>query len=643
LQSETVRARRFLRSLKMVSGAIFFFALLAFATLIPRSLSAATDAQAAPFAGYAKYVRYRADYQVNSDGTDVETREWAMKVLTEQGVAMANQASVSFSDRLQNAEIVSAYTLKADGRRIDVPPTNFQVETNTGKDKVAPMFSDIKTKTVAFPDVAVGDTVVLSYKTIQVEPTFPGNFSMLESFAPFQVYDQAEVSLSAPESVKMQIYSRGMKVGPTEIKDGRRVWSWSYKNEQIVRPESGAVSALDYGPIVVATTFKDYGALATAYDARARSKAKVTDKVKKLADQLTASAHTPREQAKALYDWVASNLEYAPNAVGVGSVVPHDADLILANRMGDCKDHTTLLEALLAAKGIESTPVLINAGQSYTLPPAPAVDEFNHLIIYIPAFDLYADSTSKFTPFGMLPIDDSDKPVVHARNFAEIQHTPPTDPKASGYEIATAMDIHPDGSAEGETKIATDGLFSDETRAAMTYIQPNMEDTVIRESLSRGGFSGTGIMTKDDPRILSGHYTYSVKYRLDDAMNLPGPGALAVKSPLGGVGTIANFLDESNQPDRTQNFQCLGGYSREAYTIHLPKGTEVMAMPKDVQIAGKSATYKASYRQEGDTLLVSRELDDHTGGNVCTPAYAKEFKTFVAAVRRNLRAEVLYR
>src|ERR1700693_2395661 len=30
----------------------------------------------APFLGYVKYVRYRSSYQVNADGTDVETCEW---------------------------------------------------------------------------------------------------------------------------------------------------------------------------------------------------------------------------------------------------------------------------------------------------------------------------------------------------------------------------------------------------------------------------------------------------------------------------------------------------------------------------------------------------------------------------------------
>jgi hypothetical protein len=393
----------------------------------------------------------------------------------------------------------------------------------------------------------------------------------------------------------------------------------------------------------VASTFKDYGALAAAYDVRARPKAKVTERIKKLADQVTSTAHTPREQAKALYDWVATNVDYAPNAVGQGSVVPHDADEILANRMGDCKDHTTLLKALLAAKGIESSPVLVNAGLAFTLPPAPAAEVFNHLILYIPAFDLYADSTSRYTPFGTLPMNDSDKPVVHAQDFAEIQHTPPTDPKASGYEVTTAMNIDSTAVAEGETKVMTRGLFCEETRAAMTYLQPNMEETAIRQGLAREGYIGAGTMAKDDPRVLSDSYGYRVKYRLEDAINRPGPGAMPIRSPIGGSGTIERFLDGLNLPDRTVNFQCLGGYSRENYTIQLPKGVEVMAMPKDVRIDGKSATYKASYRREGDKLTISRELDDHTSGNVCTPAYAKEFKTFATAVRHNLKAEVLYR
>jgi hypothetical protein len=613
---------------------------VAMAMLAPPSR--ADDAKA-PFLGYAKYVRYRSDYHVNADGTDVEVTEWALKVLTEQGVSIVNRASVGYSDRLQDAEILKAYTLKADGRRIDVPPSNFQTESNTGKGKTAPIFSDIRTKTVAFAEVAVGDTVVFSYKLTQKEPAFPGNFSMMQSFSPFQVFDDAKVSLSAPASLPIHVYARGVRGSEADIKDGRREWSWSYRNQRLVRPESGAVSTLDYAPLIVATTFKDYGAVAAAYDVRAEPKAAVTPRIRKLADQITANAQSPREQAKALYDWVALNIEYAPNAVGAGSVVPHAADDILANRMGDCKDHTTLLQALLAAKSIASTPVLINSGMSYELPPVPAVDIFNHLIIYIPALNLYADSTSRYTPFGILPLDDSDKPVVQTHDFAEIQRTPPSDPMASGYDITNAISIHPDGTADGDARVNVRGLFSDGVRASATYLQPNMEDAAIRRSLADAGYSGTGTLIQDDPKVLKEPFTYSVNYHLDEMLNLPGPGAMPIDPPIGASGDIASFLGEAIQPDRTVNSQCLGGFSRENYTIRLPKGVEVMALPKDVEIDGKSAVYKARYRQQGNTIIVTRELDDHTRGNVCTPAYAKEFKSFALAVRHNLRAQVLYR
>ena len=160
-----------------------------------------------------------------------------------------------------------------------------------------------------------------------------------------------------------------------------------------------AVSALDDGPLVVASTFKDYGAVAAAFNVRAAPKAAVTPAIKRLADELTKNAHGQREQAKAIYDWVAVNIQYAGDDVGVGPVVPHAADLVLKNKMGDCKDHSILLQALLAAKGIASSPVLINAGNAYSLPPVASADVFDHMISYIPGLNQYADSTSRYTPF----------------------------------------------------------------------------------------------------------------------------------------------------------------------------------------------------------------------------------------------------
>ena len=76
---------------------------LVLATMVPNGR--ADQVKPPPFSGYTKYVWYRSHYEVNADGTDVETHEWALKVLSAQGITDANQGSVDYSGSLQEAEI----------------------------------------------------------------------------------------------------------------------------------------------------------------------------------------------------------------------------------------------------------------------------------------------------------------------------------------------------------------------------------------------------------------------------------------------------------------------------------------------------------------------------------------------------------
>ena len=78
---------------------------------------------------------------------------------------------------------------------------------------------------------------------------------------------------------------------------------------------------------------------------------------------MTAGERDRRAQARKLYEWVSVNIRYVNIVLGAGGFVPHKAADVLKNGYGDCKDHVMLLEALLAAKGIKSSPVLIEAPQ----------------------------------------------------------------------------------------------------------------------------------------------------------------------------------------------------------------------------------------------------------------------------------------
>lgn len=268
----------------------------------------------------------------------------------------------------------------------------------------------------------------------------------------------------------------------------------------------------------------------------------MTERVQRLADEIASQRKTPREQARALYDWVATNIAYAGNCIGVGAVVPHDLSFTLDNRMGDCKDHATLLQVLLAAKGIESTQALVNAGSAYRLPKIPVVSMVNHVITYIPSLDIYLDSTSDMTPFGLLPHAVADKPVLLVDGFKEGARTPSLPVGTNQQHMKTVVNVNADGSVAGDIEVTLRGEFAAAARARLRHMSKEQEEKLVENSFRRGGMIGGGTFEKEDPTALLDAYRYSVKYDLKEYIQRPGAGAFYIYPVFGSEAPVSRFL-----------------------------------------------------------------------------------------------------
>lgn len=178
----------------------------------------------------------------------------------------------------------------------------------------------------------------------------------------------------------------------------------------------------------------------------------------RLARRLIGDATTPEEKTRRLYTWVARNIRYLGIYAGSGGYVPHSAASILKNRFGDCKDHVTLLEAMLRSVGIESTPALINADRAYLLPSTPVTGIFDHVISYVPALNLFLDSTARFTPVGTLPQGVVGKPALIVFT-GEVKSTPIDTADSDSTNTVTQMVLHEDGRVTGSTKITQRGPY----------------------------------------------------------------------------------------------------------------------------------------------------------------------------------------
>lgn len=582
-------------------------------------------------------------YTIDADGRYVETRETAVKVLKDTALEAAKTASVGYSTSIQKAEVVAAYTLKPDGRRIDVPAGNYQVQAASGHEGDSPVYSDNTTLTVVFPDLARGDTTVFAYRLTASQPMFPGQFSVIENFNPSQYYGDVRITIDAPAALQAS-HQHWQMQETRRSRDGRQVVEWRWRNHAPVKRESlrDSVFNPERYPGYAYSTFRDYAQIAQAYGGPANARAVPTPRIRALADEVAGDAGEPREVARRLYEWVSRNITYAGNCIGLGAVVPRDLDVVLDNRMGDCKDHATLLQALLTAKGIPSTQALINAGGTYTLPKVPVASVVNHVITYLPGLDLYADSTAATVPFGSLPQGAAGKPVLLVEGHHDGAMTPLREAGRDGQKLRTELRIAADGSVKGSQRVELSGRLAVAARDQFRDLPDAEAGQMVRRYFERMALQASGSVRYPDAGPLQDDFSIDSEFEI--ARMLPGSGGLQPQpwfisyAPIAGI--VARNVGSADQPPGESG--CGGIYSEEDYLIELPPGARIAALPRDVDVEEGNVAFRATHRREGNRIRISRRLDDRTPGPVCSPDYNAGYARTMQRIMPTLREQIVY-
>lgn len=590
----------------------------------------------------ARMELYTEHHVVAEDGSEVSNYRRVTRLLKADAADAVRKEQLSHSASAQRLEIVEAFTRKADGRRIKVPKGNYQLRTASGRSGNAALFSDWNEMTVLFPDVQVGDAAEISYRIVTRQPLFPGRFSRYNEFSRSHAFDQVSITVDAPASMKL-LHSNWHMAFTQKLAGKRQVLNWTFKNPQPVIDERRDYSVYELGtePGYAVSSFESAREIAQRYVERATPKAAVTPRVQALADEITQGLQGEREQVQALYDWVAREIGYAGNCVGIGAVVPRDLAFVLDNRMGDCKDHATLLQALLQAKGIASHQVLVNAGNLYKLPEVPVLSMVNHVINHVPSLGLFMDSTDPDSPFGQLPIQVQDKPVLAAVDGVP-PRTPADDGRAS-QRMVTRFEIAADGSVKGRVELRAQGRFGQQLRLGFKGINKDQLDTAIKNYLERMRVQGEGKLTSSDPARRSDEFEYQADFTAKQVFRLGAAGAFGIGPLLFSTAPVGSYVGGVNQPVRAHGVVCMSSNSEEAYEITLPENMQVLSIPEGVAFSGPLLTYESSYRRDGRVLHVSRRITDRLPANVCAADVNAAYMEALKPVLDDLRQQVLYK
>lgn len=577
-----------------------------------------------------------------ADASSVVDYTMEREALSEQGAQTVGKASRSYHRALQRHEVVEAYTLKADGRKLPVAADAIQVQSGVASSGANPSMPEMAIVLVTFPDVQRGDRTVLRGRLTTHTPMLPGWAQSVDLIVPVVAFDQVAIRVEAPKALGLKVFADGFTL---QQEDGGDSAVWQLRASSPARvPDPSPANSLTGLPRFYASVWNDHSQLARAYAEQANAKAVVTDEVRQLALEITRGKTAPREKAAAIHDWVRRNIRYVAVYLGVGGFVPHDVAWILGNRYGDCKDQALLMQTLLKAVGIEAVPVLINTQPEYVLPELPTLVSFNHCILYLPGLDLFADPTDARVPFGALPMADSDKPVAVALAAgARLMRTPAMAADASRVSVRSVWRIGKNGRASATIRVETTGYAATVLQDRLAQIPADMGGEAVQKLLSSSNMRGTGAVRYPAIQRDVQRQALELDLELPALLAEPEAGSVAAHPGLNFPIFAAAYLGNYAADRRQLAMVCAPVRVREDFELHFDPEFKLLRAPESVKLTQPDGVlYEAQYRLDGQVLAGWRELTLSQARHWCSPADYSARRSVMTSIRRNLRATILY-
>ncbi len=381
-----------------------------FTKLLNTTPTAPIDRSQEPFI----YEQVRGKMRYENDGTGMREITARMRVQTPAGLAKAGQLIFDYNAANEKIEIRSVKVIKPNGSILTTGASAVQ-DLSAPVAQEAPMYTDARQKHVTVPGLAVGDIVEYDVVTTTFEPLLPGQFWQTWNFVSNAISLDEQVDLDVPRNRPLKIKAAPGIESSTHDEGNRRIYHWATSTQtyfdqvDLTKNFKFDVKTMlegvkpPPGRTMMFSTFQSWEEIGIWYSNLERERRVPTAEVRAQAEEIVRGQTSDMEKVRALYEWVSRNIRYVSLSFGVGRYQPHAAAEVLENRYGDCKDKTTLLEALLEAEGFHGLPVLINSKVNID-PDVSTPLQFDHAITFISlnGTDYWLDPTIGVGPFGYL-------------------------------------------------------------------------------------------------------------------------------------------------------------------------------------------------------------------------------------------------
>ncbi len=239
-----------------------------------------------------------------------------------------------------------------------------------------------------------------------------------------------------------------------------------------------------------------------------------------------------REVAELLLEHIRQRTRFTAVSFGSATIVPQRPQETLVRQYGDCKDLATLYVGLLRAAGIQADVALLNAGSGMdTIPDLPRLSSFDHAIVYVKGDrPLWIDPTSRFSPFGVLPVDDQGRLALVANSATnELVRTPRDTASENCISTSHVITISDTSLAKAATVTTYRGAFAQSVRASLASAdQEQRRDWLRQQGLNWFGTDKLVNFSCSEPDDLKSPFQIKAEYDEISVAVVEHPNALAV-------------------------------------------------------------------------------------------------------------------
>lgn len=558
-----------------------------------------------------RQLSFNGEIHVKTNGQFTERDAQVIEALTRSGAHSINPYQQTFSSSLSTLKVLSAWIETPQKTHVTVPTSDIFVRPVPAAGG-APMYSRAKVLNIVLPHFTKGDKLHITTLLTQTRPYFPNQYFGVWGVDESQSARNQKITVQAPVSMHLKAAQRGGWSLTHHIGGKIETFRATLAMHHAHFPGPATVSSDDYSPVFEVTSYPTWASVGQAYWARAKAMAAVTPLVKKIADRVAGKLHG-WNAVKALYAWDSAHINYIGLELGVGGFVPISANETLKTGYGDCKAHSTLLEALLAARGITAYPVMINWSDSFDLVPLPGPD-FNHAINYLPKYHVFLDATGEYETPGQLAVGERDKPVVVASPHSELLHTPGGQPSKNRLDYHATLHLAANGTLSGQARMTTYGWWAWFNRLIFSEVPPGAYKRLMNSVLNTSG-GGEGSFAHGNPEQLDkpfqirAHWTTPAYAIPGKTLALPLPaGPYLVPGLSGTKDPISALAEVAGPKHRVHSINTYFGEIDWHTTLILPPKYAPTYLPPDSHIHNAAGSFSFAVKDHNGRVEAHYQL-----------------------------------